>query len=442
MEILGYKDNSKLVFLKDNESLIFDFKDKGFYKVNPKSKTLRRVISAQAFFRNIEVEDVIRGFEDKIYANYIESINKGEKRCKNVATLLERVANYSHLEHYLQAGIKFSNPKTFTIPLQNFAKPVREFMATSRIDFTTHHKKEIWCRIGKYSWGENRYGYKEEITYNGWEKVYMANEELFINLCTYINTNYHRDLEVYRLWVEVGDAYSGNLNIFVELLTNYKLEYKTLFDYLIKVYRYEALTFNEACILLRDYLKMCKDLQRRSFDKYPKYLRTAHDLILRNYRNRSKTYDEIAFAEKVDKSLTWVKGEYQMVAPVTSNDIKKEATELDHCVASYIDRVLDGTTQILFLRYSIKKFKEMQATDLNEQIAKDLGLEKPEEVKDEEVKPEEVKDEEIEIPSLVTVEIRDGQIKQARGYKNRNVSEAEKDWLQIYAKEKQLIYNA
>lgn len=439
MEILGYKDGSKLVFVKNEGTVHYDFKDKSFYKTNPKSGTYRKLKNgAQAFFRGISVEDILNGLEDKAYATFLMNVNKGEKRCRNVATLLERMEQYSILEHYAQAGIKFTNPETFSIPVQKFAKPVREFMTTSRYNFSIEHKSTEW------EWqGYNRRRV-EVKTYNSWEKVYMANEELFINLCTYVNTNYNRDLEVYRLWIAMTDSYNGKLDVFKQLVTTYKLEYKSLFDYLIKVHRYEALNFNEACLLLRDYLKMCRDLNRRSYDKYPKYLRIAHDLINRNYKNFNKSYDETVFAQKVNRELAWSKGDYQIMIPQTTKDIKTEATELDHCVASYIDRVMDGTTQIVFLRVSEKRAKEdrelnKQLVAVNNELSKELGTKVLDATEVEEAEKQEAESP-LEFPSLVTVEVRDGAIVQARGLKNRPVSDEESEWLKLYAKEKNLTY--
>ena len=95
----------------------------------------------------------------------------------------------------------------------------------------------------------------------------------------------------------------------------------------------------------------------------------------------------------------WEKDEYCVVTPKKCDDIKNEGTELNHCVGSYIDSVLQGRTQIVFMRSS----------------------DNPEQ-------------------SLVTLEIRSRSIQQARGYSNREVSEEEAKWLEGYAKAKNLTW--
>jgi hypothetical protein len=430
MEILSYKEGANLVFLKGNEEMRYDFRDKGFYKTNPKSRTLRKVNNAYTFFKDVSIDDFIAGSDNPAYAEYIRLVKQAETRCKNIGTLLDRLPDHKDLEQYVLAGIKLSTPDTFTVPLSTFAKPVREFMATSRYDFASKSEDTDWTWVG------SQYKRVTIVRNDGWQKAYtkkewkngeyvMANEQLFINLCTYINTEYHNDLEVYRLWIKTVDGYNGNLNTFSELLATYKCEYKALFDYLISCHRYEALGFNESCVFLRDYYKMCRDLNRRSYEKYPKNLRLAHDLVLRNFKNKEKYYDDVKFASLVDNTLAWSKDEYQILVPQVSADVKLEGQNLDHCVASYIDRILDGTTQIVFFRQSddfFESYKEQVKLLDNE-----LGVETETEFNS-------LND----IPSILTVEIRDGIMVQARGYKNRNPTEAEKVWLHKYAKNKGL----
>lgn len=69
---------------------------------------------------------------------------------------------------------------------------------------------------------------------------------------------------------------------------------------------------------------------------------------------------------------------------------------MSHCVGSYIERVISGKTQIVFLR-------------------KQKGI------------------------SMVTLEIRDSVLIQAKGYANRSITKEEKNYITEYAKAKNLI---
>ena len=150
-------------------------------------------------------------------------------------------------------------------------------------------------------------------------------------------------------------------------------------------------TFIEA---LGDYLRMCS-----SMDITPilesSYLRQTHDITSRNHKIKLAEEQEVIFKNvyKDYKHITKINGtEYVIVAPESCKDIQREGDTLNHCVASYIKRILDGETIIVFLRL--------------------------------ENKPND---------SLVTIEIRNGSICQARGRNNREMNAEELKAIKIYA---------
>ena len=100
-----------------------------------------------------------------------------------------------------------------------------------------------------------------------------------------------------------------------------------------------------------------------------------------------------------DKDFKPYRGKkYIVVAPKNSNDLKKEGDTLNHCVASYIKRVIDGECLIYFLRID--------------------------------------KDE-----SLITFEVRHNDIVQVRGLHNRKPSISEVQALKDFAKYRKLGCN-
>lgn len=84
-----------------------------------------------------------------------------------------------------------------------------------------------------------------------------------------------------------------------------------------------------------------------------------------------------------------------MIVPKATKDIIDEGIKLSHCVASYIDRIIRKECMIVFLREDVEE-------------------------------------------NLITVEIKKECITQAKGYLNRNLTEQESKWLNIYAKAKNL----
>jgi hypothetical protein len=146
--------------------------------------------------------------------------------------------------------------------------------------------------------------------------------------------------------------------------------------------------------LIRDYARMATAVVGRDFDRYPRYIKTAHDIVSRNYRvNQSKIlakkYEQVCEGMKHLEH----KGEkYSIVVPKSVDLVVKEGQALNHCVANYIEGLVAGQYAIVFLRD-------------NE------DLDKP----------------------LVTVQIHGDRVSQARGVNNRPASREEQEYLDKYA---------
>lgn len=86
------------------------------------------------------------------------------------------------------------------------------------------------------------------------------------------------------------------------------------------------------------------------FDKYPRHLLTTHKIACRNYNRMKKKFSEELFKKRINKQYECSFGDYIFIYPDSTQDIKDEATQQNNCVASYIDRVINGECHILFLR--------------------------------------------------------------------------------------------
>lgn len=129
-----------------------------------------------------------------------------------------------------------------------------------------------------------------------------------------------------------------------------------------------------------DYLDMQVQMYGKVKEKYLTNWLTEHHKIITTYNAWKQLHKEdIMFnlSQKI-KSLEYSKGEFSIVVPTTTTEIVDEGFHLGHCVASYVNSILKGSTNIVFLR----KTKELDK-------------------------------------SWVTVEVRDGKIAQARGCGNR-----------------------
>ena len=153
-------------------------------------------------------------------------------------------------------------------------------------------------------------------------------------------------------------------------------------------------TLNSFMVELRDYLNMCISMDIKP-TLYSSYLKQTHDITSRNYEVKL-TEEQAEMFEKAYKdfnSFTTEDKTYSIIRPKNADDVKHEGSALNHCVASYISRILKRNCLIVFLR-------------------KTKDTDKP----------------------LVTIEIENNAVVQARGASNRSITEDEYKAICEYAK--------
>ena len=148
---------------------------------------------------------------------------------------------------------------------------------------------------------------------------------------------------------------------------------------------------------LADYFQMCEDMNFKPI-LYSSYIKQTHDITSRNYQIKLTKEQEELFDSKYKDFKTYIDKDYIVVAPKNADDVKEEGNVLNHCVASYIKKILSDKCRILFLRSK----------------------------------------EDIE-SRLITVEVRDGMITEARGAHNRKLRNPEREALERFAKKRGLI---
>jgi len=161
---------------------------------------------------------------------------------------------------------------------------------------------------------------------------------------------------------------------------------------------FEGLRIGEGLRLLRDYYSMADQIGRK-VKKYPKYLSSMHDIISVNHKVFKTDYDEFKFSELVRGDLEFVGRKFRVVVPKCTKDIVSEGTSLNHCVGSYVERILRGDCYIFFLRCSFSD------------------------------------------DSLVTLELSGDNLVQAKGSYNRVLLPDERNFLISYCKSKNLSFN-
>ncbi|UUV46783.1 PcfJ domain family protein [Bacillus phage vB_BanS-Thrax4] len=154
---------------------------------------------------------------------------------------------------------------------------------------------------------------------------------------------------------------------------------------------------------LRDYIRMSEKLGLE-YEKYPKSLKKEHDITQMNYKVQEDAKKKEEFLKAVSEEnyqfLNYKKKMYSVIAPSEMDDLIREGNQLSHCVASYVTDVVADRCKILFLRN----------TDA------------------------------LDIP-VATIEVRGGNVRQARGFANRSLTTSERAFVAEWAKVKELAVN-
>src|SRR5690606_27919784 len=146
------------------------------------------------------------------------------------------------------------------------------------------------------------------------------------------------------------------LDILIEIHDTYK--YNNLKKLTLYLFREIRMTQGidrptNGASLLRDYIRMATELGQE-YEKYPKSLKKEHDITMLNYKVRQNEMKRKQFEEAVKsepyKKLEYKKKTYSIITPEEMQDLINEGNELSHCVASYVDSIVSGRCQILFLR--------------------------------------------------------------------------------------------
>jgi len=376
-EIKAEKIKSRIVFKKeDGTRAEYDLGTKKFYKTTKTKTKLYEVTSITPFFTHYKFETIANSFEDKQYAKFVRIVQNFESRCSNMGTILLRLSEYAIYEQYFAAGLNVDT-RTFIYRNNKLNEPM-----------SLYNKRTL--KIFK-----NR---GVEIS-GSLERTYKDYKKQMDSIIAYLDGN---DEYFYDFFEIFTSRYGNGKIVFLELVETYNYEYKSLIKYFSNIKLFEGYDIKSAMVTLRDYARMNIVINEGGkFDKYPHYLKVMHDITQRNFKSYNEKCDENAFVEAVEKykDLEYSNKEFCIIAPKKSKDMKEEGSRLNHCVASYVKYVIDEKTKIVFMREKDKKER-----------------------------------------NLITIEIKEDEVRQVRGRSNRLPDTNEKEFIKKFAKAKKLKY--
>ena len=204
----------------------------------------------------------------------------------------------------------------------------------------------------------------------------------------------------------ITSSYRNRDNYFAQAISLANLEFNNFMNYLryLKTTEFLPIKVNtySSCFDLKeyyDYLNMQLDMYGKIKEKYPSNWLTNLKIMQSKYSIWKELHKDEKFLNqnKKIKHLEYEDKDYCIIVPTKSSEIIDEGAHLGHCVGSYVDRIISGQTSIVFMRKPDKKEE-----------------------------------------SLITIEVKNSQVCQYRGYADRNVTEEEFAFIQKWSKEKKL----
>ena len=162
-------------------------------------------------------------------------------------------------------------------------------------------------------------------------------------------------------------------------------------------------SMSDAINELVDTLRMQKILYGKIREKYPEYLSSLHVKLSNMLRVRQDIIDAEGFENAVEemKNYEWKPdgSKWQIICPNNKEDMIDEANQQQNCLASYVSKVAEGTSRIYFLRSSNDGMKDK---------------------------------------SIVTIETVDDRVVQVKARNNRDASPEHIEFINRWAKNKNL----
>lgn len=321
---------------KEKQFLIFDFEDGKTVKYDFATKTCigkkgKPVNNLCTQLRGLTIDELCNSCVDEQYGKFLRFVkrNGAEYGCSinNIGTILDRVPRFSKFEQIFSAGVEDIVNSDFQYGINDIPK--------SLVKMCKLHNIKLSNRLLEF------YKQNPDAYFLAYNLDYISLDDRDI---LDILTSYDSKWDS-RTWDYV--YYSR----FIRLINDYGYTAKSLLTYLDHLKTFEAIEGMDWMLReLEDYAKMMKEISPK-FDKYPRHFLTTHKIASRNYNRLKHKFDEEKFKNRINPEMERTFGEYRFIYPRCIQDIKDESVQMSNCVSSYVQKVIDGHCDILFLRY-------------------------------------------------------------------------------------------
>lgn len=315
-----YKDGQFLIFELDNGDVVkYDFARKV-----PIGKSGMRVTNLKRQLSGISIEEICNSCSDPGYGNFLRFVKAqggyNGVPIKNIGTILENVPRFARFEQIFSAGVKRVDPN-LRYEISNIPSGLLKICRGHGIRLSNNVVENYKKNPDAYT-----------IMFN------MKFESLTdFDFETMLEYNYNR--------------YGCEcISKYMHLIKQYGYQPKALLLYIDHLKTYEAIENIQTLLNeLVDYARMMSAISNK-FDRYPRHFLTTHRIAARNYNRLKIEFEESLFIARRKEDMETIIAEYAFIYPKSTQDIKDEAVQQNNCVASYIQRVIDGKCDIIFMR--------------------------------------------------------------------------------------------
>lgn len=340
-----YKKNQFLVFELDDGSVIkYDFAKK--QSIGKSGKVVNDLTNQ---LRNYSLKDIFKACDDPNYIQFLDFVRRQENHCYNIGTLLKRTNKYTKFEQFFSAGIGDKiNGMSWDISFNDLKKGFIQLCKKYPIPIS-------------------------DETIDFYNKYPNQFKLMFDLLPEYITLD-ERDLEKIlkdKMYDRKKECYCLEI---VNLYEKYNLNIKSFMFYLDRLKTFEGFEIRWNLGEIGDYYNMMDTISPNHFDKYPRNFLTTHQIATRNFHRFIQKFNEDLFKRKINNSYALKYKDYTFIVPQTTDEIKQEAVMQNNCVASYIDKVINGDCSIIFLRNKNNIDKSYVTCEVREIYDKELDV--------------------------------------------------------------------
>lgn len=259
-------------------------------------------------------------------------------------------ANYIYTFPKLELLIKSEKEIAKTI----FTKSIKKSELRRIFDFSKTKPKDI-IGINKLKLDLKGLDFKDYNTLKLISNIRYLAEYSKLNLGT---ISYYT-LDMFSIWENDLNSLRRVFKAFKDLKEELDLNVDVVdvVEYSGRAYDAQAISRDEFRDLYPDYISMANDLGYDLNNKrilFPDSLKREHDIAVRDYNVQASKFEKENFMKHLNdedyKNLSFSDERRSIILPKDHNDLIKEGSALNHCVGSYVRKISERKSKIVFLR--------------------------------------------------------------------------------------------